>query len=347
MNVLIMDEKFNSVIAIDEYESLIWTERYNQAGSFEIYMPGSKELLGKVKQNYYAWMKGSEQDMIIEQIEIKGGMVTFSGRSLESILDRRIIWNQTILNSKLQYAIRRLLNENVISPSIADRKIPNFIFEESTDPAITNLEIRVQYTGDNLYESLVSICDSYGIGFTVRLNDQNKFVFKLYSGKDRTESQMVNPRVVFSPNFDNLISSNYIESDKAFKNVTLVSGEDQGNSRRTFIVGSAKGLARRELFTDARDVQSETDEGQLSEVEYNAQLEQRGKEKLAECEATKFFEGEAEPSINFKYGVDYFKGDLVQISNEYGIEGKARITEYIRSYDSNGLKEYPTFVMVQ
>lgn len=341
-----MDDQFNSVMTIDNYESLIWTERYNQAGNFEIYMPGSKELLKKIKQNYYVWMKNSEQDMIIEQIEIKGGMVTFSGRSLESILDRRIIWSQTILNSSLQYAIRRLLIENVISPIIPERKIPNFIFEESTDPAITNLKIRVQYTGDNLYESLVSICESYGIGFTVRINEQNKFVFKLYSGKNRTESQTINPRVVFSPNFDNLISSNYIESDKAFKNVTLVAGEDQGNSRRTFVVGLANGLTRRELFTDARDVQSETDDGQLTEEEYNAQLEQRGKEKLAECEATKFFEGEAEPNTNFKYGIDYFKGDLVQISNEYGINGMARITEYIRSYDSDGLREYPTFVMI-
>lgn len=346
MDVLIMDRDFNAITQIDNYESLIWTERYSKAGDFELYIPGSSSLLKNVKQNYYAWIKGCEQVMIIEQISIKGGMMTFSGRSLESILDRRIIWTQTILNSKLQYAINRLLKENVISPSINDRKIPGFIFEESTDPAIVDLELRVQYTGDNLYESIISICESLGLGFSVRLTDDGKFVFKLYSGKDRTDAQEINPHVTFSPDFDNLISSNYVESDKAFKNVTLVAGEDEGSSRRMLIVGSAKGLDRRELYTDARDIQSETEDGNLPDDEYNAQLEQRGKEKLSECEATKLFEGEAEPYLNFQYGIDYFKGDIVQISNEYGINGRARITEYIRSYDTSGFKAYPTFTMI-
>lgn len=346
MNILILDEQFKATTMVDNFESLIWTERYNQCGDFEMVVPGKRETLKLIKQNYYAWNRDSDHDMIIEELKIQNGMFTFSGRSLESMLDRRIIWNQTILNSKLQYAVKRLLQENVISPSISARKIPGFIFEESTDPAITGLEIRVQYTGDNLYEVIVAICESFGIGFSLRLNDKNQFVFKLYSGKDRTDAQNVNPHVIFSPSFDNLINSNYIESEKALKNVTLVAGEDSGKERRTKIVGSASGISRRELYTDARDIQSETDDGQMSDEEYMAQLEQRGKEKLAECELTKMFEGEAEPNTNFTYGVDYFKGDIVQIANEYGIEGRARVSEYIMSQDSSGYKAYPSFTMI-
>lgn len=39
--------------------------------------------------------------------------------------------------------------------------------------------------------------------------------------------------------------------------------------------------------------------------------------------------------------------DMVQIVNEYGIEGKARVTEFIRSQSKEGLDSYPTFVTVE
>ena len=44
---------------------------------------------------------------------------------------------------------------------------------------------------------------------------------------------------------------------------------------------------------------------------------------------------------------DFFLGDMVQIVNEYGIEGKARVTEFIRSQSKEGLDSYPTFVTVE
>ena len=107
MEVLIMDEKFQQVCLIDAFESLIWTERYHGFGDFEIYTPANAELMRTVKQDYYAWLKDSDQVMIVEEVQIStevetGGHLTISGRSLESILDRRIIWQQTVLNGNLQ-----------------------------------------------------------------------------------------------------------------------------------------------------------------------------------------------------------------------------------------------------
>lgn len=352
MEFLILDENLNASSVLDTYESILWTDRYNKCGDFEIYTSMSDTVLSRIKQDYYIWTRDSEHVMIVEDIQITsdaedGNNLIVVGRSLESVLDRRIIWKQTVLSGNFQNGIKKLLDENVISPTDESRKINNFIFVESTDPAVTSLTLEAQFTGDNLYEAICDLCASKDIGFKITLTDDGKFAFQLYAGADRTYDQLINPHVVFSPSFENIINSNYLESKKSLKTVTLVAGEGEGSDRKTKEVaissGGGSGLGRRELYTDARDISSTTDNGTLTEAEYNSQLEQRGKEKLADNTVTKTFEGEMETSKMFVYGEDFFMGDMVQIVNEFGIEAKARVVEMIHSQDENGIDFYPTF----
>lgn len=352
MDLMILDTNKNPLCILDIYNSFIWTDRYFSYGDFELHASVSDEVLEYLKQDYYIINANSNHVMIIEKLLINsdienGNTITASGRSLESLLERRIIWNRTTLSGNLQNGIKKLLNENIISPSDSNRKIENFIFEESTDSAITGLTIDGQYTGDNLYEVIASICQENGIGFEITLNDSKQFVFKLYSGVDRSYGQSVNPYVVFSPNFENMVESNYMESKMALKNVTLIGGEGEGNARKYTSVGTATGLDRRELFTDARDVQAEDDEGNaISEAEYLKQLEQKGREKLAENIAVVAFEGQADVVSMFVYGVDFFMGDIVQIADEYGHETKSRMVELVSSESEEGVSTYPTFASV-
>lgn len=374
MDLYILDTNFTAVSLMDYYKSLIWVERYWEYGDFELYTPVNTDIISTIKKNYYILRPNTDRGMIVEDIRIEsdveyGNFITISGRSFESILDRRVVWKQTTINGSLQDGIEKLLNENVISPSKEERKIPNFIFEKSTDEAITSLKLKAQYTGDNLYEVIKNICEEKGIGFKVTLNSQNQFVFKLYSGTDRTYDQMKVPYVLFSPNFDNIINSNYYESIASYKNVALVGGEGQGTSRRYLAIGNTTGLERRELFVDARDISStvyddetdeygvetadaifggddddyEVNEKQLSTEEYNELLSQRGKEYLAENTEVTTFEGQVETTLMYKYGEDFFNGDIVQIANEYGHDTKVRILEIVTSEDEEGYFVYPTF----
>ena len=135
-----------------------------------------------------------------------------------------------------------------------------------------------------------------------------------------------------------------MESNSSLKNVALVGGEGEGSERKYTAVGSGQGLERRELFVDARDISSDLGDGEtLSETEYNAQLQQRGKENLAENTDLTSFEGETESTVMFKYGEDFFIGDIVQIANEYGHKTKARILELVISENEEGTSAYPTF----
>ena len=280
MDLLILDTDLEAIAVIDTYTSLIWTDRYYKAGDFELCLPASKEIFDVIKQDYYLYNKNSEHVMIIEQLTIEtdtedGNKLTVTGRSLESILDRRIVWGLKNLSGSFQNGIETLLNECIISPSKPTRQISNFIFEASEDPAITDLTLEAQYTGDNLYDIISEACEERGVGFKVVLNDNKQFVFSFYSGADRSYDQTDLPYVAFSPNFDNLISSNYVETKSGLKNVTLVGGEGEGQDRRYTAVGDISGLDRREMFTDARDLSSDisediTDLFNFSEYAYTA-----------------------------------------------------------------------------
>lgn len=356
MDILVLDANFKAIDVVDTFISLIWTDRYDCYGDFEIYTPTTLKNIETFKRKRYLWMEESEHVMIIESIQNdtdaeNGPKLIIQGRSLESILDRRVIWRQTILSGNLQNGIKQLLDENIISPEIAERKIDNFIFEESDDPAITELTIDAQFTGDDLYTAISDICIYYGIGFKITLNENNQFVFKLYAGKDRSYSQMENPYVVFSPNFDNIINSSYIESDRNYKTTTLVAGEGEGAERKTIAVDateeSLSGLDRREMFTDARDISSITYDGQtITDEEYYLQLALRGFENLDQNTIINSFDGQVETDHMYNYGDEFFMGDIVQRADEYGNESRCQVIEFIRSYSDSGVEAYPTFSII-
>jgi hypothetical protein len=356
MELLILDKDLNSSAILDTFESLIWTDRYGKYGDFEIYTPINTSALAYIQEDYYLWLKDSEHVMIIEDLQItsdaeNGNKLTVTGRSLESILSRRIIWKQTVLTGNLQNGIKKLLDENAISPTDPNRKISKLIFEPSTDPIITELTVEAQYNGDDLYEAVAALCEAANIGFKITLTDDNLFKFKLYAGTDRSYDQIANPFVVFSPKFDNLTNSNYVLSIASLKTVSLVAGEGEGSARKTataeIVSGGGSDLDRREMFTDASGVSSTIDGGTLTEAEYTSQLVQKGMEDLAQNSYVRSFEGQADTTRTFKYGEDFFMGDIVQIANEYGMEAKSRVIEVVRSQSVNGIDVYPTFSKVE
>ena len=348
MDILVLNTNFEVVAVMDTYESLIWTDRYNSYGDFEFYFTMDKKLLDYLKEDYYLWNPNSEHYMIIEEFKItsdaeSGDHLIVTGRSLESILDRRIIWGQQIFNGNLQNAVEKMLKDCIILPSIGERKIDNFIFVASTDPIITALTIDKQYTGDCLYDVIQGLCEENNIGFKVTLTNENKFAFTLYRGADRSYKQDYNPYVVFSPNFENIINSNYYHSKTSYRNVAYVAGEGEGAARKYTVVGTASGLERRELFTDANGISSNTNDGTLSNADYMTQLQAEGAKDLADHIITTAFEGEADVTRLFKYGEDFFVGDTVQLVDEYGNEGAVYISELIISNNQEGLSIYPTF----
>ena len=339
---IVMNTSFTKLAIIDDYISLIWTTRYYEAGDFELCVNASESNFNLFKQDYFIYREDDENVGIIEDIKIQrnaDGQEIFiiTGRFLSSILARRIIAVQTTVTGSISNCINKLINENVISPTIAARTISNFVLGSYS----ISQTMQAQYTGDNLLETISKICETYGIGFKVTLNDQNQFVFSLYQGADRTYDQPVNPWVIFSDKYDNLLSSEYEEKYQNISTAVLVAGEGEGLDRKTlWVTDSSTGLNRREVYKDQRNVRS--NDGEISDAEYDELLEEAGKEALTSYTAaftgTVYFE-------NITYKEDVNVGDLCVIENSrWGIYMNSRLVEVIESVSETGNYQIvPTF----
>ena len=78
------------------------------------------------------------------------------------------------------------------------------------------------------------------------------------------------------------------------------------------------GLSRRELFIDARDLQSQQEGGQaLTPEEYAGVLTTRGLEKLAENQLIRSFTAQVRTrDATYQYGRDFFLGDRITVTDE-------------------------------
>ena len=346
MEIYFYNNNLQKVGLIDYCASIIWSRRYNKAGDFELYIPVTEEALQLAKIGYIVQRQDKNESlMIIQNIKLttdeeSGDFLTISGPSIESYIGQRIIWNQTNLTGTIADNIAQLLNENLINPEETVRKIDSIEIGDTS--AAAGATMKKQFTGTNLLEAIISILEEYKLGFNLLFNN-NKLIFNIYAGTNRSFNQTENPRVIFSPEFDNFITSEYNEMTENYKNIVLVAGEGEGINRKTQQVGTGSGAERFEEYVDARDISSNTDGGTITPAEYNDLLISRGEEKLAELIKQIEFTGQVEPSTSYIFEKDYFLGDIIEIINEFGIGSAARITEVIESWDENGYTLVPTF----
>lgn len=333
---------------IDTYESVIWNVQYFGQSEFQLVVAATQESVEKLKPKTYLVrdidMKAGEYDnvMIIEGVKIhfeseKGWILTASGRGLKSIVGQRVIWNQTNLTGLAEEGIRGIITENIIEPSEASRKIDNFILDDLQG---FEDEIEMQCFGENIAEWLEEVCKTYGFGWDVYIKN-GKYVFKLYRGTDRTINQSDVPPVVFSGEYDNLLSYTYTYNITDYKNSALVGGEGEGTAQRKAEVGTAEGLERYEAYVDGSSVSSN---GEIITLEtYIKMLQEYGQTQLNQTAYTENFEGEIEPDGMYKINTDFFLGDLVQVFSKLGISAETRIIEIIYAEDQNGISVVPTF----
>ena len=339
MDIYFLDNGFQARYVLDNFSSLIWTKRYFTYGDFELYTSATPEITAALAAYPYIARDDDDSVMIVENVKIStdaenGDYYTITGRSLESVLTRRIVWAQTTIDvDDPAEGIYQLLAENVTDPEISARKIDDFTVDTSF---VWTGELQTQFTGTQLDEAITAICKGNGFGWKITA-ENGGMMFSLYAASATD--------VTFSPEFDNLITSTYYRNGEKYKTVAVVAGEGEGAARRRNVVDaapSATGIHRREVYVDARDISSNN--GEIGDTDYMALLAARGEQKLIEEHSeTHGFEGEIDPSGTYKYKTDYNLGDIVTVSNGYGVTDTPRIVEIIECWDDTGYKVVPTF----
>lgn len=338
---------FEALGDISQYTSLLWPDAYNGYAQFELWAPITPDNANLLKRKNIIWC-GGENAAVIEivkaTVDDKGEKIyDIKGRTLEKYLTERMINGTYSGSGHASTLMYDMVDKNAIHPSNANRKIPYLV--NAVDKQVGNEISQYQKTGGALYDALYQMASESDIGFSVLFDPRNKrLVFEVRKGADRTQdNDEGNDPVVFSTELEDILSSEYYGNIQDEKNVALVQGEDKGEARKSVLVGKvdAYGFDRKELYVDARDLQSEVFNADgtstpLTPAQYLEVLTQRGNEKLSECEIIETFEAQIRQfgDIQYEFGVDYVKGDKVTVIDEQlGVIVSARITNVEEQYD--------------
>ena len=323
-----VDDDYLKVAVIDYATSVIWVSRYRECGEFEIYIPASKELVSLFQGDVIFTRDDNETIMILEKFKLTtdeetGDFLILSGRSLESIFERRVVKKQINLDGTLGEGVSTLLTACCMYPikGDSDRTIPQLRVNNLSE---FTEHLEKQITGDSLLSVFTDICVSKDCGFKLTCDDTpNKFTFTLYRGRDMTDT------VIFSPQFGNLSKSEFTFDYSNYFNYIYTAGEGEGKDRVVIEYESDDvdyrslvGLNRREYWLDERNCSSNSEHPQ-SDTYYFAVLQEKGREKCKELRPFVEFTGEIVDNGMYKYHVDYELGDTVLIENEYGIQGNS------------------------
>jgi len=378
MDLYTLGTSFEKVAIVENFSSLVWTERHSSYGDFELVVEATNYNQTNLRKGTYLLRDpppaGSRALMVVENIQIdnekitngskKSGVMKVSGRSIESFFDRRVIvpsYDPVEPPAIPGTPTAELLDARKDARSVMD----DFVYKAAIVPYLnediipqlrlaTNVIldapfINAKSTVDgSLYDCIKVVADLTDLGFFLRFSYQDYTVnsnynldFTVRKGVNRTSNQTAVPNVIFKSSFDNLIDTTSLVSDQEYYNYAQVYGADWTVRQDVVAPGvpaDISGLDRRVLIVDGNNVKRPTS-GQA----FRNRLKQRGLEELAKKRPLFAFDGTIDPGGLFKFGSDYQLGDYVDIADSNGNTTVSKVSEYIWYVGTDGISEYPTF----
>lgn len=347
---------------INTHKFVQYVEEFCGVGSFSITVPITESSLRFLDKKHFILFEPEVMGVIRYRSKVteKDSTVEVKGYLINKILEYRSFLKTKTLNGKITDVAREMVEYFFINNEDYRRNIPFIELSDSLKYMPDSPSISTQSTGKTVEYMLESILGKEGYGFSLvpvlsRVDYESGSVsnisaveFRVHKPSDRSVGNTEgNSPVVFSTSMNNLYSSSYTEDDTEYCSVAVVAGEGEGSSRIIVEVGDdqASGMDRIELYVDARDIQSVTEDEVLTEQEYVSALMVRGSSRLSEHLSYTFMEATAiDGASSYKYGVDFFNGDYVTvIDEEIGIAAKVQITEVTKSSTENGERLDITF----
>lgn len=239
MTIYILNKDLKVEGIAESLKSLIWNNRYWDIGDFELALPTTADYINLCKKGFYVRRDDDDMIGIIEKIEIDTtydgeNLLIVSGRDATSILDRRTMigyraWGDS---ARVESYIAFLVNRCCIDPdgwSTSDTPSPTDLKEYRKEKKLDGtllIEIdtanlpktcALEKRWANLSETIQEICKSVAYGFRMKYQG-GKLHFSLYDGADKSD------QVYFTPEYDNISTTKYIDDSKSYKNVGYVVG---------------------------------------------------------------------------------------------------------------------------
>jgi Siphovirus ReqiPepy6 Gp37-like protein len=387
MDLFTLNRKFLKQDVIDGFNSVIWTERYYGDSEVELVVPASAEFIKKLPAGVFLGTDKSKEVMILESavIDEQEKNLKLTGMSLLPWLNNRffrlsanpadersVIGPETpgwavwaILYWMCCAGSPYLTGATPIGITNPGQLVIPGLGLKDYDKSGVKITYTVEY--GPVYDAMRSIAEAYQIGMTITLESATEtsylLGFRSYKGLDHTSSQTANPVVRFSPQMDSLTNITELQSVAALKTLVYVfgTGDPKGDSDVSLstVPGKANLTGTQYTGFDLRALlvllsvnrdDVDKDETQTNTVNAAKILELLNARAAVELKARDFVkavDGEIVPTSQFKYGVHYNLGDIIEVQGNSDIVSKARITEYIHAQDENGERAYPTVAMLE
>lgn len=354
MEAYVLDALLRRIAVIDQFESLIWTERFAAFGDFQMDIESTPATRTLLSLGTLLAMNESYRVMMVETIEDELGsdgrrMLSVKGRSIEAILLDRVAKNSTAdLTTSPKWEItdepadvaRKIFHDICVTGILDPADVIPFIHEGTFLPPGTVAEpidpITIELDPTTVYDAIEDLCTIWSMGFRLLRNfDASELWFDIYMGSDRTTAQTTLAPVIFASSLDNLQDIKELKTIDKAKNVAYV--YSPAGFLKVYPVGvdeDVAGFERHVLVVNATDITSET-------TDIPGALLQKGMEELAKNRVSQSLDGEIAQNSQYKYGVHYNLGDIVEMRTDNSTNNM-RVTEQIFVSDQQGERAYPT-----
>lgn len=343
MYLTIYDGELKALGAVDVYDTVIWVRRDTEYGAFEITAPATENNLNLLVK-YNIVQKDNDAEIgFINSIQItgdleKGDVIKATGLFYCGVLNQRcVLTNATNLKALIENNLRGL---SLIS-------VDNFA---------ANITFTNDFTGENLGECITALAKANGFGFKTLLDKSTgKIDFSIYYGTDRSVQQTVNPYVVFSDNYENLLESEYINSDVGVVNTVYARCKLPAGIEScippTYDITAGAGTCIFEKYIEVEAVTYDVEfllpggDDTITKAYLNADetlIEMQAAAKAELVAIQENFQGTVD--FKLKYRAEYDLGDVVTVKNDkWGKAINQRITEVTEIYDNTSNAITPTF----
>lgn len=346
---------------IDEYESLVWTERFIEPGDTQLVLPATRDSVKLVKPGTLLGMSTSKEYILLDTRSIEDGLVTVTGKTLEAFFDQRYVGPMTITDEPGQI-MKQVVQEMQSGSESPWDPIDGLYIGAVAD--FEGLEVTEKIPRGSVHSILLTLAKKYNVGMAVYvvtdIFGQRQLEFTTWLGQDKTD------QIMFAPELDNFANIKELNTEAEAKTYVLVypptelakTGELADGMPPVDVdniddADETNPFARRileytsELTED--DLVGPDDAAKLTDLE-NKMLDKARDLLYTDHKKIRAVDGEITPESQYKYYTQFnpdgdpeFRlGDEVQTAGHFTSPVQGILSEYIQTADTTGRRAYPT-----
>lgn len=208
---------------LDDFESLVWTERFVDPGDVKIVMGATHNNAARLRPGNMLLHEDSNEPMLLDTRDIKQGVITAAGKTIEAFFNERTVGplgRDGLASNIIRYVVYNMQNRQDGRYAFPNLRPQDFVPDDNT---VGNSEHILGFEAG--HDAVLRLAKKYSLGIAVirqhnPTTGQLELVFVVRETKDRTQPGDDYAR--FSPHDDTFTGIDELYSLQDWVDVILV-----------------------------------------------------------------------------------------------------------------------------